>query len=140
MEQSINHCPHCNGTGKKTLKITFLGHPEKNEETEIDCIICEGKPMSKEDAIKEKKSMEDEKKSMEDEKKSMEDEKKSMEDEKKSMEDEKKSMEDEKKSMEDEKKLWCNCSNKTDSYYVADTKKMKHHWRCKTCKKITQIG
>ena len=98
MEQSINHCPHCNGTGKKTLKITFIGHPEKNEETKIDCIICEGKPMSKEDAIKEKKSI------------------------------------------EDEKKLWCNCSNKTDSYYVADTKKMKHHWRCKTCKKITQIG
>ena len=35
--------------------------------------------------------------------------------------------------------MWCKCSH-GDSYYVPDTKKMKHHWRCSKCRKITQIG
>jgi hypothetical protein len=35
--------------------------------------------------------------------------------------------------------MWCKCEN-TDSYYVDDTSSMKHHWRCRKCRKITQIG
>jgi hypothetical protein len=36
--------------------------------------------------------------------------------------------------------MWCSCDNGHDSYYVDNTKRMKHHWRCKKCRKITQIG
>lgn len=35
--------------------------------------------------------------------------------------------------------MWCKCGH-GDSYYVPDSKGMKHHWRCRKCKKITQIG
>ncbi len=44
------------------------------------------------------------------------------------------------KQKEKEEKMWCRCEKETDSYYVPDTSKMKHHWKCQCCKKITQIG
>lgn len=42
---------------------------------------------------------------------------------------------------EQEVKRWCNGHKKHyTSYYVKDKPSMKHHWRCVSCKKITQIG
>lgn len=43
----------------------------------------------------------------------------------------------------EEQKLWCSCEDSKDSYYVPDNKHPevdKHHWRCTSCDKITQIG
>ena len=42
-----------------------------------------------------------------------------------------------------QKSLWCECKNDTGTYYVADNMSAeckKHHWRCKKCFKIKQIG
>lgn len=39
--------------------------------------------------------------------------------------------------------LHCKCDSNTDAYYVADNMSAeckKHHWRCKKCFKIKQIG
>lgn len=44
------------------------------------------------------------------------------------------------KYIEQEKNRWCRCEKSSGSSYVADTRKMKHHWKCNDCKKITQIG
>lgn len=35
--------------------------------------------------------------------------------------------------------MWCKCGH-GDCYYVPDTRGMKHHYRCRKCRKITQIG
>jgi len=40
---------------------------------------------------------------------------------------------------EDDSK-WCSCDEHHEQDFVDDTPKMKHHWRCSECKKITQIG
>lgn len=44
------------------------------------------------------------------------------------------------KSINKEKSMYCKCEFSHGSYYVPDTNRMKHHWKCKQCKKITQIG
>jgi rubredoxin len=36
--------------------------------------------------------------------------------------------------------LWCRCTEPHDSTYHPDTRRMKHHWTCNGCGKITQIG
>ena len=45
---------------------------------------------------------------------------------------------------EDEKALWCTCNkSKSDAIYVPDGKSRvcsKHHWICRDCRKIVQIG
>jgi len=51
--------------------------------------------------------------------------------------------------MKEEEKLWCSCGGEDEygddygAYYVPDNSHpeiSKHHWRCKNCKKIVQIG
>ena len=38
-----NHdCPVCDGTGKQTIKFSYHGEPEKDHESEITCVICDG--------------------------------------------------------------------------------------------------
>ena len=42
-----------------------------------------------------------------------------------------------------EKSLYCSCKNNDDVYFVddnVDSECSKHHWKCKNCKKIVQIG
>jgi hypothetical protein len=36
--------------------------------------------------------------------------------------------------------IWCKCPDSPDSYYVPDSPGSKHHWCCKRCRKVTQIG
>ena len=37
--------------------------------------------------------------------------------------------------------IWCNCGNpSSESEYHPDSADMKHHWTCKDCAKILQIG
>lgn len=36
--------------------------------------------------------------------------------------------------------LWCRCDHSPGSRYVPDAPRMKHHWVCNACGKITQIG
>jgi hypothetical protein len=43
------------------------------------------------------------------------------------------------------KNMWCNCKDSKDSYYVPDGKCakcriMKHHYHCRKCGKVTQVG
>ena len=40
-----------------------------------------------------------------------------------------------------EESLMCDCGNPSDQAdYVPDTPQMKHHWNCRDCGKIYQIG
>ena len=45
-----------------------------------------------------------------------------------------------KRQYDDAVASWCQCKGEHDSYYVPDTRHMKHHWRCSSCRKITQVG
>lgn len=36
--------------------------------------------------------------------------------------------------------MWCRCEDPGDGIYHPDTRKMKHHWTCSKCGKVTQIG
>jgi len=51
-------------------------------------------------------------------------------------------MEEVRAIQKEEQELWCNDERHPfeNSYYVPDTKEMKHHYRCPKCSKITQIG
>ncbi len=42
-----------------------------------------------------------------------------------------------------EKNMWCECEEETESVYYHDGvhhEIRKHHWRCKSCDKVKQIG
>jgi len=47
-------------------------------------------------------------------------------------------------SWKDHQKMWCECDPPSEqSYYVREGEHSdisKHHWRCKDCDKVTQIG
>jgi len=39
--------------------------------------------------------------------------------------------------------MWCHCEGETDAEYFADGARkdiQKHHWRCRACGKVKQIG
>ncbi len=36
--------------------------------------------------------------------------------------------------------MWCRCKKSSGSTYHPDTRRMKHHWTCNDCGKVTQVG
>jgi hypothetical protein len=37
--------------------------------------------------------------------------------------------------------MWCSCGNPSgDADYHPDTRRMKHHWTCRDCAKVLQVG
>jgi len=44
-------------------------------------------------------------------------------------------------ALQSEAAMWCSCGNESgEADYHADTRRMKHHWTCRDCGKVLQVG
>jgi Fe2+ or Zn2+ uptake regulation protein len=44
-------------------------------------------------------------------------------------------------AIQSEAAMWCSCGNDSgEADYHADTRRTKHHWTCRDCGKVLQVG